>query len=44
MRVKTIFGSGLGGRRFYNQATELKVRCAVLNKMTRLGMAESYAI
>lgn len=44
MRVKTIFGSGLSSRRFQNQATEMGVRCAALNRMTGLGMPESYAI
>ena len=44
MRVKTIFGSGLSTRRFQNQATEMKVRCAALNRMTQLGMPESYSI
>jgi len=44
MRVKTIFGSGLSSRRFHNQATEMTVRCAALNRMTHLGMPDSYAI
>jgi hypothetical protein len=44
MRQKTIFGSGLSSRRFNNQATEMNVRCAALNRMTQLGMPESYAI
>ncbi len=44
MRVKTIFGSRLRSRRFHNQATEMNIRCAVLNRMTQLGMPESYAI
>jgi hypothetical protein len=44
MRIKTIFGSGLSSRRFQNQATEMRVRCAAMNKMTQLGMPESYAI
>jgi len=44
MRMKTIFGSGLSGRRFQNQATEMRVRCAAMKKMTQLGMPESYAI
>jgi hypothetical protein len=44
MRQKTIFGSSLSSRRFLNQATEMKVRCAALNKMTQLGMPESHAI
>jgi hypothetical protein len=44
MRVKTIFGSGLSSRRFHNQATEMSVRCAALNRMTNLGMPECYPI
>src|SRR5215216_225343 len=44
MRVKTIFGSGLSSRRFKNQATEMSVRCAAMNRMTHLGMPDSYAI
>jgi hypothetical protein len=44
MRQKTIFGGGLSSRRFNNQATEMNVRCAALNRMTQLGMPESYAI
>lgn len=44
MRVKTIFGSSLSSRRFHNQATEMSVRCAALNRMTGLGMPQSYAI
>jgi hypothetical protein len=44
MRMKTIFGSGLSSRRFHNQATEMSIRCTALNRMTHLGMAESYPI
>jgi hypothetical protein len=44
MRQKTIFGSGLSSRRFHTQATEMNVRCAALNRMTQLGMPESYAV
>jgi len=44
MRMKTIFGSSLSSRRFHNQATEKRVRCAALNRMTKLGMPDSYAI
>ena len=44
MRIKRVFGERLGARRFLNQATEMFVRCAVLNKMTHLGMPESYRI
>lgn len=44
MRQKTIFGASLSSRRFHNQATEMTVRSAALNRMTHLGMPESYAI
>jgi transposase len=44
MRQKTIFGSGLSARRFNNQETEMRVRCAAMNRMTHLGMPDSYAI
>lgn len=44
MRVKTIFGGSLSSRRFQNQATEMTVRCAALNRMTHLGMPDSYPI
>jgi hypothetical protein len=44
MRVKTIFGPSLSSRRFNNQATEMSVRCAALNRMTHLGMPDSFAI
>src|SRR5581483_129442 len=44
MRQKAIFGSELNSRRFHNQAIEMNVRCAALNRMTQLGMPESYTI
>ena len=44
MRHKTIFGGSLSSRRIKNQATEMRVRCAALNRMTQLGMPDSYAI
>ena len=44
MRMKRIFVGGLSSRRFHNQATEMRVRCVALNRMTGLGMPESYAI
>ncbi|MGH9902137.1 MAG: IS5 family transposase [Pyrinomonadaceae bacterium] len=42
-RLKTIFGGRVSARSFAGQATQLLVRCAVLNRMTHLGMPESYA-
>lgn len=43
-RFKTIFGERLGARVFESQATEMFIKCAALNKMTRLGMPDSYAV
>ena len=44
MRIKRIFGERLSAKKFLSQATEMFVRSAALNKMTHLGMPESYAI
>jgi IS5 family transposase len=43
-RLKTIFGNKLSARTFDSQATEAFIRCVALNKMTALGMPESYAV
>ena len=43
-RLKTLFGERLGARAFAAQAVELFVRCAALNRMTHLGMPDSYAV
>ena len=43
-RIKTIFGDGLRSRIFENQATEALLRCSALNKMTSLGMPDSYCV
>jgi IS5 family transposase len=42
-RIKTIFGARVSAREFEGQVTQLLVRCAALNKMTHLGMPDSYA-
>ena len=42
-RFKTICGDKLSARVFENQAAEAFIRCAALNKMTQLGMPQSYA-
>ena len=42
-RIKTLFSDRLSARVFDGQATELFIRCAALNKMTHLGMPDSYA-
>lgn len=44
MRLKTIFSDKLKAREWRRQETELRVRCAALNRMTSLGMPQSYAI
>ena len=41
-RIKTLFGSKLKCRKFINQANEAVARCITLNKMTGLGMPQSY--
>jgi hypothetical protein len=43
-RVKTIFGATLRSRNFARQATELFLRVSALNRMTQLGMPESYRL
>jgi hypothetical protein len=43
MRLKTIFSDRLKARGWSRQETELRVRCAAMNKMTGLGMPRSYA-
>ncbi len=44
MRLKTIFSDRLKAREWRRQETELRVRCAAMNKMTSLGMPRSYAV
>ena len=43
-RLKTIFGERVSARQFAGQATQELVRCAALNRMTHLGMPDSYAV
>jgi len=43
-RFKTIFGDHLNAREAKRQKTEARVKCAALNRMTRLGMPDSYRI
>ena len=43
-RMKTLFGGAIKARRFAAQSSELFIRCAALNRMTHLGMPDSYAI
>jgi hypothetical protein len=44
MRLKTIFGDRLGARSEAGQKSELLLRCGALNRMTALGMPQSYAL
>ena len=43
-RFKTICGDRLKTRKIDNQFKELLVKCAVLNRITHLGMPESYKV
>jgi IS5 family transposase len=43
-RLKTIFTDRLRSREVERQVTEVRVRCAALNRMTELGMPQSYAM
>lgn len=43
-RFKTIFGDHLSAREAKRQKTEARVKCAALNRMTCLGMPDSYRI
>ena len=43
-RLKTIFGNELSARLLETQTTQALVRCAALNKMTQLGMPQSYMV
>ena len=43
-RLKTIFGDELSARLLETQTTQALIRCIALNKMTRLGMPESYQV
>jgi len=44
MRLKTIFSDNLKAREWRRQETELRVRCTAMNRMTGLGMPQSYAV
>lgn len=43
-RLKTIFGDKLSARLLETQATQALIRCLALNRMTHLGMPESYLV
>jgi len=42
--LKKIFGNELSARLLETQTTQALVRCAALNKMTYLGMPQSYKV
>jgi len=44
MRLKTIFSDKLKAGEWKRQVTESRVRCAAMNRMTSLGMPQSYAV
>jgi IS5 family transposase len=43
-RLKLIFGDRVAARSFEGQAGQLLIRCATLNRMTQLGMPDSYKV
>jgi IS5 family transposase len=43
-RQKTIVGDRLSSRKMATQPTEVRIRCAALNRMTHLGMPQSVCI
>lgn len=43
-RFKTIFGGSLSARKFDNQAVELFIKCAALNRMIQLAKPDSYVV
>lgn len=43
-RFKTIFGDKLSARLLETQTTQALIRCRALNKMTYLGMPDSYPV
>ena len=43
-RMKTIFGNELSARLLETQTTQVLIRCAALNRMTHLGMPQSYKV
>jgi len=43
-RLKTIFGDKLSSRLLKTQTTQALIRCLALNKMSHLGMPNSYQV
>lgn len=44
MRLKTVFSQKLKARTFDRQEVEARIKCAALNRMTNLGMPQSYPV
>ncbi len=44
IRFKTVFGGRLWARGLDQQRTEARIKCAVLNRMTQLGMPETVRV
>lgn len=43
-RFKAVFGGKLWARTFDNQQVEAAIKCALLNKMTKLGMPDTLRV
>jgi hypothetical protein len=43
-RLKTVFDDRVSARTFENQRAQLLIRCKALNRMTALGMPDSYVV
>lgn len=43
-RLKAVFGNDLSARLIETQTTQALIRCMALNKMTHLGMPQSYKV
>lgn len=43
-RFKAIFGGNLSSRKFDNQAVELFIKCAALNRMTQIAKPDTYVV
>ncbi len=43
-RYKKIFSGELDARKIENQKTEVRLKCDILNKFTRIGMPDSYKV
>jgi hypothetical protein len=43
-RLKTIFSDKLRAHRMETQSTEALMRCLAMNRMSKLGMPQSYAV